>query len=163
VRLICSQVLHGRRWLTKQVEELNSQIKMYMNKHPITAAHAKEPTLTYLVYGALALALLIVWFTITAFAGRAPLLCCSMRVLLEHTFEHTKVVLLQSEVVKCSSSKANSGARRAVRRQEEEEGEEAPQEGQCQFKHDWQRAGGQDCQGQQEGEASIVAGLMNAC
>jgi hypothetical protein len=65
-----SQVLHTRRWSTKQVQELKLQAKKYLIMYPATAKYAKEPFLTYAVYAAVALALMIVWLTFTALLGK---------------------------------------------------------------------------------------------
>lgn len=56
--------------MTKQVQEQKGRIVTYLKMHPITAAYAKEPFLTYFVYIAVALALLLVWLTVKAVSGQ---------------------------------------------------------------------------------------------
>ncbi len=63
------QVLQARRRLAKQVQQLKGKIKQYMKSHNLTAKYAKEPFLTYALYAAIGLPLVLCLLPIYALSG----------------------------------------------------------------------------------------------
>lgn len=80
-----AQVLHARRRVAKQVQELKGEIKKYMKSQNVTAKYAKEPFLTYALYAAIVLPLVLCLLPIYAISGeqyckRITILCESRPV-----------------------------------------------------------------------------------
>ena len=46
---------------TEQVAKLKAQLKVYLKKNPIIAKYAKEPYLTWVLYGITALTVTLTW------------------------------------------------------------------------------------------------------
>ncbi|BDA48778.1 probable Laminin-like protein epi-1 at N-terminal half [Coccomyxa sp. Obi] len=63
------QVLQARRRIAKQVQELKGEIKKYMKSHKMTAKYAKEPFLTYALYAAIVLPLVLCLLPIYALSA----------------------------------------------------------------------------------------------
>ena len=65
-----------QRQATEQVAKLKAQLKVYLKKHPIVAKYAKEPYLTWVLYGITALTVTLTW------AGGAVVMSESLSVYI---------------------------------------------------------------------------------
>ena len=60
---------------TEQVAKLKAQLKVYLKKHPMIAKYAKEPYLTWVLYGITALTVTLTWAGGAAIMGKSLSLC----------------------------------------------------------------------------------------
>lgn len=69
------QVKKLQKQTSEQVAKLKVQLKAYMSRHPLAAKYAKEPFLTWVLYGATAITVTSTWALGAAVLGkRCPLL-----------------------------------------------------------------------------------------
>lgn len=60
---------------TEQAAKLKAQLKVYLKKHPIIAKYAKEPYLTWILYGITALTVTLTWAGGAAVMGESLSVC----------------------------------------------------------------------------------------
>ena len=69
------QVRRIQKQATEEVAKLKAQLKVYLKKHPIIAKYAKEPYLTWILYGITALTVTLTWAGGAAVMSKSPSVC----------------------------------------------------------------------------------------
>ena len=58
---VCQQVQKLQKQAAEQVDNVKTQLKTYLKKHPLAAKYAKEPYLTWVLYGITAITVTSTW------------------------------------------------------------------------------------------------------
>lgn len=75
---VSAQVRKLQTQAADQVKKVKAQLKLYLKKHPLAAKYAKEPFLTWILYGITVITVTTSWALGAAVLGKLALLEISM-------------------------------------------------------------------------------------